>query len=56
MFAAQGGHTDCVKELISSGADVNIGNQYGTTALMLKGQEGHTDCAQGIAYCWCRCE
>ena len=39
MFAAQNGHVDCLHELITSGAEVNIQQKDGGTALMLAASE-----------------
>ena len=37
------GDTETVKILIEAGADVNAKNNYGTTALMYAGLDGHTE-------------
>ena len=35
MWASQGGHIDIVKLLIESGANMNIKDKYGETALII---------------------
>ncbi|XP_064384149.1 uncharacterized protein LOC135333169 [Halichondria panicea] len=44
MSAARGGHTDCVIQLLSSGAVVDLANKTGWTPLMKAARGGHTDC------------
>ena len=43
MFAANFGHIDIVKILIKSGAEVNLVNEWGTTALSFATIEDHKD-------------
>ena len=49
IAAAQGGHLECLKELITAGAQVNKQSADGRTALFLAVQEGHVDCARELA-------
>ena len=44
MLAAQNGHVDCLRELVVSGAEVNIQSNDGRTALMCAAENGHVDC------------
>jgi ankyrin repeat protein len=51
MFAALNGHTETVKSLIDSGADVNVKTKYGQvaygqTALMFAARGDHTKIAK----------
>ena len=43
MLAAKNGHVDCLRELITSGAEVNIQSINGKTALIHTSEKGHTD-------------
>ena len=43
FLAASNGHKECVDLLISSGADMNIGNKFGKTALMVAAENGYYD-------------
>ena len=44
MEAARKGHTDCVQYLIQNGAQLDLKDEYGKTALM--DTQGHTDCVE----------
>jgi ankyrin repeat protein len=43
-FAAEKGHTPCVMELITAGADVNLARNDGCTALYMAARLGHEVC------------
>eukprot|EP00242_Pyramimonas_sp_CCMP2087_P001271 CAMPEP_0198227982 /NCGR_PEP_ID=MMETSP1445-20131203/111440_1 /TAXON_ID=36898 /ORGANISM="Pyramimonas sp., Strain CCMP2087" /LENGTH=101 /DNA_ID=CAMNT_0043908201 /DNA_START=12 /DNA_END=313 /DNA_ORIENTATION=+ len=43
MGAAQGGHTEVVRELLHKGADANATDDDGETALMRAAWKGHTE-------------
>ncbi len=43
MYAAWNGHTAIVKVLLAAGADVNVKNHLGVTALQLAESYNHTD-------------
>ena len=57
MLAAQNGHTDAVKKLISYGAEINaIKSEYasadgGYSALMFAVQNGHSETVQTLPRC-----
>jgi ankyrin repeat protein len=44
MWASQAGKLECVRELIRSGANVNIQNKNGSTALIFASNSKHLDC------------
>ena len=46
MLATECGHEPVVQTLISEGANVNIQDSYGWTALMLASQNGHFQIAE----------
>ncbi|MBR5888317.1 MAG: ankyrin repeat domain-containing protein, partial [Akkermansia sp.] len=46
FWAANIGHTECVKLLIDAGADVNRANNEGRTPLSIAEKNGHTECAE----------
>jgi hypothetical protein len=48
MFAARHGKTDAVAFLISIGADVNLRDMYGFTALMWTAVSGNAQCAKHL--------
>ncbi|XP_050798015.1 ankyrin repeat domain-containing protein 29 isoform X2 [Gopherus flavomarginatus] len=43
MVASHYGHTECVRELVLQGADINLQRESGTTALFFAAQQGHND-------------
>lgn len=43
MVASFGGHTQCVRELVLHGADINLQRESGATALFFAAQQGHDD-------------
>ena len=44
----ENGHVDCLRELVAAGAEVNIQENDGWTALMLAAQNGHVDCLREL--------
>ncbi|MBR5888302.1 MAG: ankyrin repeat domain-containing protein, partial [Akkermansia sp.] len=51
FWAANIGHTECVKLLIDAGADVNRANNEGRTPLSIAEKNGHTECAELLRNC-----
>ncbi|XP_040210009.1 ankyrin repeat domain-containing protein 29 isoform X1 [Rana temporaria] len=43
MVASYGGHTQCVRELVLHGADINLQRESGATALFFAAQQGHDE-------------
>ncbi|XP_068093370.1 ankyrin repeat domain-containing protein 29-like isoform X1 [Hyperolius riggenbachi] len=43
MVASYAGHTQCVRELVLHGADINLHRDSGATALFFAAQQGHND-------------
>ena len=43
MIASHEGHTDIVKLLFEKGANTNLQNKAGQTALMIASEKGHTE-------------
>lgn len=43
MLAVSHGRTDMVRALLAAGAEVNIQDDEGSTALMCAGEHGHSD-------------
>ncbi|KAG2458282.1 CATL1 protein, partial [Polypterus senegalus] len=43
MVASYSGHTDCVRELILQGADINLQRETGSTSLFFAAQQGNND-------------
>ena len=48
LFAAQGGHCECIDILIKAGADVNIVNEADCTALYYAAANGKIDCVEKL--------
>jgi len=48
MYAAGAGYADVVKDLLSTGADVNEWSEAGWTALAFAAERGHTDVAKEL--------
>ncbi|XP_064385255.1 uncharacterized protein LOC135334125 isoform X2 [Halichondria panicea] len=48
ISAAFNGHTNCIRELLSSGAVVDLANKNGETPLMGAASGGHTDCVKEL--------
>lgn len=48
MHAAEGGHYNLIKPLIENGADTNLKDSRGRTALMLASSNGHTRCIESL--------
>ncbi|KAJ8002742.1 hypothetical protein DPEC_G00162100 [Dallia pectoralis] len=46
--AAQNGHTDCVKLLLSSGVSANVSNENGFTPLHFAAAHGHCSCVEAL--------
>lgn len=46
MLAADGGHAECTKLILDAGADKDLKNDDGFTALMKTCQKGHSECAK----------
>lgn len=46
MLAAREGHPDIVRILVDKGADINIKDKNGRTALMWAIENGHSDVVQ----------
>jgi ankyrin repeat protein len=48
MWASGSGYTATVQALIRAGADLNLQNQVGDTALIWASEQGHTATAQAL--------
>lgn len=48
-MAAQGGSSECVTSLLSSGADPNLQDQLQQTPLFLTVVQGHAECVQLVS-------
>ena len=46
MAAAENGHIECVNLLIQAGAELDIRENYGNTALMVAAVKGHMECTK----------
>jgi len=46
LEASRDGHTQTVELLLEKGANVNVKNKYGYTALMYASMYGHTETAE----------
>ena len=46
MVAARGGHIDAMRVLLERGAEMDVTESYGNTALMFACYEGHIDAAR----------
>ena len=49
FLACQNGHLSCLSLLLSYGADVNIADDKGFSALLVASSEGHHSCAWTMA-------
>ncbi|XP_061576915.1 cortactin-binding protein 2 [Cololabis saira] len=48
FVAAQNGHTECVKLLLSSGSPADVSDENGFTPLHLAAAHGHTSCVEAL--------
>jgi len=48
MYAAAGGHTQCVEQLLKRNADMSQANKIGQTSLMLAAGYGKADCVNAL--------
>ncbi len=48
MYAAEHGHADIVQRLLASGADPDIQNNYGNTALICAAKKGNDNIVQQL--------
>ena len=48
IYAVRSGKAQFVEKILSAGADANITNKYGTTALMYASNNGHVECLREL--------